>query len=522
MDAVAASLSPFLRQFNLTQDPFESTNADAEPRLDAYFVPPPYFASVLGDSRNPASHVVLAPRGGGKTAQRRMIEIRSFEAGDFLCITYDRFDQPPGFTADKASLPYHLNQICRLVLLGLLVEMEAEPELVDRLTQNQKTLLKFQLNRFLGSMSVAEFATAGQALKNFGDKARDFFNKYGGPLRLVVAAISSKLGLDNIELPAELVEEAKQDESLQYHFAELLKVAQAIGFHSTYVLVDRVDELSITGDAPSTFRFMSPLLADLPTLETPGVAFKFFLWDQIHEAYLTGGSRPDRIPVFTLRWSVDELMDMLSQRLAAYSEGALASINQMLCEDRYDVHRLVALIAGGSPRDMIRLCKRIVAEETRTSVRSKCIRTDSIWDGVRAFAGERATELFGAHMDDMRKIGDPTFTIKELVGTIFRVGENAVRRKVQIWQDHGLVKKVGEIDNPPNRPMYLFGVEDLRVLIAMDPSEDPRERLDWSAIECPNCLAICVTDRQKPECQACSLEFDSDEARSLLDLVTNR
>src|SRR5439155_18193748 len=150
--------SPFLRQFHLVEDPFESTNADTEPRLDAYFVPPPYFATVLGDTRNPKSHVVLAPRGGGKTAQRRMIETRSFDAGDFLCITYDRFDQPAGFSVGKATLAYHLNQVCRLILIGVLVQMNAEPELVERLSKNQKQVLKFQIDRFLGSLSAQEFA----------------------------------------------------------------------------------------------------------------------------------------------------------------------------------------------------------------------------------------------------------------------------------------------------------------------------------------------------------------------------
>ena len=87
------ALNPFLEQFGFKLDPFESTDAENEPYLDGYFVPPPYFANVMGDPRSPSSHVVLAPRGGGKTAQRRMIEEQS-EQGSFLCVTYDQFDQP--------------------------------------------------------------------------------------------------------------------------------------------------------------------------------------------------------------------------------------------------------------------------------------------------------------------------------------------------------------------------------------------------------------------------------------------
>jgi hypothetical protein len=109
------TLSPFLVQFGFTQDPFESTNAEREFHLDEYFVPPPYFADVLGDPGEPRSRVIFAPRGGGKTAQRRMIEIRSAAADDFLCVTYDEFEQPARMTLAQATWAYHMNQICRLV-----------------------------------------------------------------------------------------------------------------------------------------------------------------------------------------------------------------------------------------------------------------------------------------------------------------------------------------------------------------------------------------------------------------------
>lgn len=62
-------VNELLERLGFAEDPFASTNAADEPRLASYFVPPPYFHTVQGDPRNPKSHVVLAPRGGGKTAQ---------------------------------------------------------------------------------------------------------------------------------------------------------------------------------------------------------------------------------------------------------------------------------------------------------------------------------------------------------------------------------------------------------------------------------------------------------------------
>ena len=72
------AINEFLANFGFSLDPFESTNAENEPELDSYFVPPPYFPTVMGNPQTPSSHIVLAPRGGGKTCKCRMIEGQCF------------------------------------------------------------------------------------------------------------------------------------------------------------------------------------------------------------------------------------------------------------------------------------------------------------------------------------------------------------------------------------------------------------------------------------------------------------
>ena len=42
--------------------------------LKSYFIEPPFFKAVYGDLASPKSAVVFAPRGGGKTALKRMLE----------------------------------------------------------------------------------------------------------------------------------------------------------------------------------------------------------------------------------------------------------------------------------------------------------------------------------------------------------------------------------------------------------------------------------------------------------------
>jgi hypothetical protein len=152
-----------------------------------------------------------------------MIEYHS-QARAFLCVTYDEFDDLRKLS--DATWAYHVNQICRRMLLGVLIALEDDPGRVERPTDHQKQLLKFQIQRFLGSLSAAEHERAVRALKNFGDKARDFFHKYGGPINVVIAALMSKLGLDHVDLPSDLPEETKLDESLRYHYGHLLQIAR--------------------------------------------------------------------------------------------------------------------------------------------------------------------------------------------------------------------------------------------------------------------------------------------------------
>ena len=98
------------------ENPFAYTDADKEQLITEYFVPPPYFEAIQGDYNSPSSSVVLAPRGSGKTAQRKMIEEWSKDK-PVLSVTVDRFEFGSNQTIDDVSLPYHLKNIITNTLL---------------------------------------------------------------------------------------------------------------------------------------------------------------------------------------------------------------------------------------------------------------------------------------------------------------------------------------------------------------------------------------------------------------------
>ncbi|WGU39640.1 MULTISPECIES: P-loop ATPase, Sll1717 family [unclassified Phenylobacterium] len=513
--------SEFLRNFGFDEDPFASTNAADEPLIGQYFVEPPFFPAVVGDPRVPKSNVVFAPRGGGKTAQKIMIERKSADANEnFLCISYDSFpvDNLP---KDKlVPVEFHLNNICRTLLLAILLRIEDAKLPPGALDKTDKMLIVSMSRELLGPITSEKFRDSLNSIKSMGDKAADAWNRYGGVIVTLVNAISARFDFGKLE-PAHS-EFQPNSESIRFKFASLISLARKIGYSSTYILVDRVDEIVFTArDAERAFQFLESLLIDLPLLETPGVAFKFFLWDQMKEHYQSAGGRPDRLLEYTLNWSVEELARVLQRRLQSYSAGKVSRFDELLAEDTpYDVHKLVAYFAHGSPRDMVRICKKITDEHTRSGKFSAKIEFRTVKSAIMAFSTERARELYGEHFSEIRKVDGLNFTISALASSVFRVSQQAARAKVQKWLASGAVVKIGDVPNPGNRPQYLYGIVDPRLAVAVLSEASIEEAVEDFLKICPHCQSLRIAVEGDITCPDCQGNFKSDGATTLADVIT--
>ncbi|MBT6049439.1 MAG: hypothetical protein HOG49_21795 [Candidatus Scalindua sp.] len=133
---------PVFENLGFNNHPFSKTNADEEPNLEEYFVPPPFFDAIVGDSSNPSASIVFAPRGGGKTAQRRMVE-KSSAALQFLAVTYDRFEFSADQNLNDINLQYHLRNILTRILISYLSYMSDYPDLIKNLTTDEKNSYQY-------------------------------------------------------------------------------------------------------------------------------------------------------------------------------------------------------------------------------------------------------------------------------------------------------------------------------------------------------------------------------------------
>ena len=434
MSGMTSRYSDLLAALGFIRDPFATTNADEEDLLEDYFIEPPFFKAVYGDIKRPKSTIVFAPRGGGKTALKRRIEIAS-RSDAFLCVTYNAFPTA-GLKLAQIDQEYHLKNIIRILLVASLGALTRAG--VDELTHDQRHFMYLLAKANLSGLDRASLDSSISAVKNFSDKAKETWNFALGPVSVAINAVLTHFGFKSVELSKfDAANASVGDLNAQLGF--LAETLPLLGFHSTYVLVDKVDENTLTGEkASAAFAFLKPILSDLPLLEIHDLAFKFLLWDRLEEDARTIG-RPDRIKTYVLKWATGQLKEMLSLRLKAHSEGrvsSLASITKV--NSAIGVDELVVVLSGGSPRNIIRVCKAIFDQQSEVSHSSELISEQAFLSGIELIAEELAADTVPIKLlKDLRKLKRSDFTMRLVYADIFRVSQNAAAQKVQAWQDAG-------------------------------------------------------------------------------------
>jgi hypothetical protein len=228
------------------------------------------------------------------------------------------------------------------------------------------------------------------------------------------------------------------------------------------------------------------------------------------------GGRTDRVTVYELHWSVLELSEMLTKRLEVFSEGRIRSFNELLEPDvGIDLHLLLAHLCYGSPRDMIRMAKQIIAEATKSDPSVSEITRNAIWAGVHEFSKKRTTELYGKLESDFSKFQDVSFVTNKLASDVFRISDNAMRQKLQQWTEVGAIRKMTELATGKNRPAHVYTFTDLRVPIGRGRLQDVELALDNYGLECTNCGRIVIGSSKDLVCE-CGSTAELTTSRSLL------
>ena len=488
----------FFSSLGFDEDPFAYTNADEEDRLQDYFIPPPYFPSVFGNPERPKSFVAFAPRGGGKSAQRRMIEAQCMDS-HVLAVTYDRFEFAEARRVIEVTLHHHLRNVLRFSLMGLLITLHSEPALKDKLTKHDREIIvKLAADHLSGITEVALKQTL-DSLKSLKEKVQDFWNEWLPLISVSVNLFLKKLLGVDADLDRYQSSDPLGAPSLKYQLELVVGLARKVGFSSIYVLLDRVDEAELTGNnALNAFKLVEPMLRDLELLEFDGIGFKFFLWDQLEPLYLDI-ARTDRIRHETLEWHDGMLMDMWRKRLSAYSGGEVSGLDSVSEKTSpYSLDQLALIFANCSPRDMIRIGAQVVAEQQQIDRYSGRIESEAIYTGIEKFCARRAAELVtGRTLDELKRIGQVDFTIPYLANDVFRETSNGTRNRIFRWRQEGAIDDLERVENPnpqQTRPVKLFAIRDVRIAQIMFPGIEIPSFLASKYRQCSRCGATVLRD----------------------------
>jgi hypothetical protein len=244
------SYNDLLNNLGFDRDPFAKTNADEEDLLEDYFIEPPFFKAVYGDIHEAKSSVVYAPRGGGKTALKRRIEL-SARTDAFLSVTYNSF-QTLNLKLKDINLEYHLQNIVRILLVAVL--SEATVKGIEKLSKDERHFLYVLGKEHLSQLSRAELKDAISAVTHISDKAKSVWDSLTGPISAGLTLAMAHWGFKAPEVSKFEVDKAKAG-TLQEQISFLIKIVPKFGFASAYVLVDKVDENPLTGGATSSLAF---------------------------------------------------------------------------------------------------------------------------------------------------------------------------------------------------------------------------------------------------------------------------
>jgi hypothetical protein len=349
-------------------NPFATAEADQERTLlPEFYINVDSYERIKGDR----TLIVFAPRGGGKSALRVMLSSQAAPISPeatTLAVEYTDFDRliTKQRTGQSLTIEDHLQRLLKVGVQALLntfcgdptVESSEEERAKDRqLRATRITSLMAPTRSRLSHLLRLQYPTLlnpemlyerYQILDpTFAPSWLDFVKAVTERRLYEFLAHSS---LETNEIARLLADLNDYPETLADSIAtptEQLKsfvyLAHAAGLTTVQFLVDRLDENPETANDPQAQAdILEPLLAHLLLLETPGIAFKFFLSREVRDILLVRPTiRRDRLTdqAVTVAWDKHRLRQLLNERLAVYSEGQVSELTQLCQEIRVEIGR---------------------------------------------------------------------------------------------------------------------------------------------------------------------------------------
>ncbi|MBN1177749.1 MAG: winged helix-turn-helix transcriptional regulator [Anaerolineae bacterium] len=397
-DAFSLKKRNWLQQIGFVNgNPFATSEADRETRLlPEFFVDTGYYHLVWGDETVPQTTLLFAPRGGGKTAYRVMLQDQCCPASvdsNVLAVQYTSFEFALRELGERGRIDVETH-IRKILWNGL-------PVLWDALCKNRKRAADFpaaqrdQLGGWLKQFAPASIEPAQVLVRiqsvepEFKPSWSDFREHVqSGRLRELVSPVGNPV----VQLIADVVESDATFSSNPLSASELLEgfvrlVQASTEIQAVYVLLDRLDETTETADSPETIvALLEPLLANLTLVEMAGLAFKLFLPRSVLSALRSRRTiRMDRFEIYDIEWEDRLLVEMLRKRLLTYSNSKIQTLAQICASPLAEsIDQEIVKWVDGSPRQLLQLGKLLFQVHVDRPGEIPMLLGDEDWATARA------------------------------------------------------------------------------------------------------------------------------------------
>ncbi|MBK8988213.1 MAG: winged helix-turn-helix transcriptional regulator [Chloroflexi bacterium] len=363
----------WLSGWGFSDNPFATYAAEQEPAVslrDA-FIDTGRLDWVWGTPERPQTTLFFARRGCGKTAHRRMVEMRcspAQPASPVLSTLYNDFT----FWSELASPPgpqLHIRPILKQLLQSLF-DTIVKKKLPLGSWQPEHTAILKQLCQcyhpdLLQPTSLLKFIRQSSPPEQGEELSLTALRQAISESNLVAQIANFNAtalffaGLSDAQPTSYDLTNSSLRSSLSY----VVRLSQALNFQTIYILVDGVDEVYLQNNW-SWQEGIESLLADLPLMNMPGIAFKFFLPAEVKEDLLSKPRvRPDRLAYADLTWSERDLQQLLRQRLLIFNALGISSLADF-CEPNLakTIDSELIQAAQGIPRQMLRLGNQLLEQ----------------------------------------------------------------------------------------------------------------------------------------------------------------
>lgn len=413
----------WLASWNFTGNPFANWEANLEPNLNKYYVKHPFYEQLL---YTPISTIVFAPRGGGKTATRLMVqsECRPIKkTSSTFAVAFTDFSpliEKYG-NNHKYSLAEFLPYLLESALLSLLKSLISIVHDGGVISDVQLGELRYWVEKYTPHFLEEDY------LPTLIDKIAS--NVTRQRIRELVSAYKGEtLDKQNVTKYWSILfsfwkrisrAKSRKPDRLKYEDTTIVTLDTFVDFVLTtlstkqrscevmYFLFDGIDEYAVTkNDAIASANLLSPLLSEMNFHKIPRLANKFFLpWEQKNE--ISHVARLDLLETHDLTWKKvsDEdqfaaLRQMLRDRIRVFNRISKESLREM-CEPpiRGWIEDEMLEKSDNSPRNLIRLGYLLFFEHCREEVEPRSKILEEEWNA--AIRGLRTSDLYVSKLEQL-------------------------------------------------------------------------------------------------------------------------